>query len=154
MQQDEQSQVRNILKIAEGIYGILMPGVTEEWLSSDLTVAQLRVMLVLHTEGPSRMSSIAAATNVALPTATGIADNLVKKGLVTRVADLEDRRVVICELSPKGQEITGRLWAMGRFQMEKLLAGLSPEQLDKSAEVAGFLLSNIKDKAGAGWLAT
>jgi predicted RND superfamily exporter protein len=41
------------------------------------------------------MGAIASATGVALSTATGIVDHLVKKGLVLRDADPQDRRLVM-----------------------------------------------------------
>lgn len=141
--QDSEILVRHILKLAEDIYRAIKPGIPPEWLTSDLTVAQLRVLLILHTEGASRMSTIATSIGIALSTATGIVDNLVKKGLVIRKADPEDRRLVICSLSPEGQETINRLWTLGQFQMEKLLYGLSLEELKKADEVAEILLGNV-----------
>ena len=92
MSRDKDGLTQYILRLSEEIYNELTPGVPPEWLSSDLTVAQLRVLLVLHTDGPGRMSSIASVIGVALSTATGIVDNLVRKGLVLRDADPQDRR--------------------------------------------------------------
>jgi DNA-binding MarR family transcriptional regulator len=145
--QDSGTLVRHILKLAEDIYRSVKPIVPTEWLTSDMTVAQLRVLLVLYTEGASRMSAIASSLDIAVSTATGIVDNLVKKGLVMRGTDPEDRRLVICTLSPQGQETINRLWALGQFQIEKLLRGLSLEQLKKAAEVAEFLLGNVTSKS-------
>jgi len=147
MKQDSENLVRHILKLAEDIYRAVKPNIPPEWLTSDLTVAQLRVLLVLYTEGPSRMSSIASSLGIAVSTATGIVDNLVRKGLVMRGADPEDRRLVICTLSSQGRETINRLWALGQFQMEKLLQGLSLEQLKKAEKVADFLLSNVTSKS-------
>jgi MarR family transcriptional regulator, organic hydroperoxide resistance regulator len=147
MGQDSETLVRHILKLSGNIYRVVKPSVPPEWLTSDLTVAQLRILLVLYTEGPSRMSSIASSLGIAVSTATGIVDNLVKKGLVVRGADPEDRRLVICTLSSLGQETINRLWALGQFQIEKLLQGLSLEQLKKAAEVAEFLLLNVTSKS-------
>lgn len=147
MKQDSETLVRHILKLAEEIYRAIKPGVPPECLTSDLTVAQLRVLLVLYTEGSRRMSFIASSLGITVSTATGIVDNLVRKGLVMRGTDLEDRRLVICTLSPQGRETINRIWALGRFQMEKLLQGLSSEQLKKAAEVAEFLLSNVTAKS-------
>jgi DNA-binding MarR family transcriptional regulator len=141
---DIKKLISQILKLSEDIFQAIRLTFPPEWLSSDMTVAQLRVLLLLHSEGQSRMSSIANTLGIAVSTATGIMDNLVKKELVTRSADDEDRRVVICKLSHQGQETIQRIWALGRFQMEKLLYGLSQEQLEKSKEVAEFLLHNVK----------
>jgi len=143
VQQNKKSLIQYILKLAEDIYNALTPDIPAEWLSSDLTVAQLRVLLVLHANGPSRMSAISSALDVALSTVTGIVDNMVKKELVTREADSQDRRLVICRLSSAGQEIIRKLWTSGQLQMEKLLDGLTLEQLGKASGVAEMLLDNV-----------
>ena len=143
MQHNSEGLVKKILELAEAIYNRLSPRIPTEWLSSDLTVAQLRVLLVLQAAGPSRMSDIAATLEVALPTATGIVDKLVKKDLVVREADPQDRRLVIASLSAGGREIINGLWISGQLQMERLLDGLTPEQLGKAAEVAEMLLDNV-----------
>jgi DNA-binding MarR family transcriptional regulator len=140
---DSKTVVRHILKLSEDIFRATKLSVPPEWLSSDMTIAQLRVLLLLHAEGPSRMGSIAASISTTLPTATGIVDNLVKKELVTRGADPEDRRLVICELSHQGQETINLMWTLGQFQLAKLLRGLSLEELEKSEEVAEILLRNV-----------
>ena len=109
MHPDDDGHANRIMRIAEVIYGQLAPHIPMEWLSSDLTMAQLRVLLVLQAVGPSRMSDIASTLEVALPTVTGIVDKLVKKDLVTRQADPGDRRVVIVGLSVGGQELINSL---------------------------------------------
>jgi len=141
---DSKNLVKQILYASENIFQVMGITIPPEWLMTDMTVAQLRVLLLLHTEGPSRMSSIAATLGIAVSTATGIIDNLVRKELVIRSADTEDRRVVICGLSPRGQEIINSIWIYGQLQMKKLLNGLSPEQLEKAKEVAEMLLQNAK----------
>jgi len=148
MKQNKGVLVQHILETAGNIYGALNPTIRLEVLSSDLTVAQLRALLILHTNGPSSMSSIASILQVALSTTTGIMDNLVRKEMVVREADPHDRRLVICKLSPAGQEVINGLWRSGEFQMERLLDGLTLEQLKKAAEVAETLLDNVSRNAG------
>jgi DNA-binding MarR family transcriptional regulator len=140
---DIKTVVHHILKLSEDIFRAIKLSVPSEWLSSDMTIAQLRVLLLLHAEGPNRMGSIAASIGTTLPTATGIVDNLVKKEMVTRGADPEDRRLVICELSTLGQETVNLMWTLGQSQLAKLLRGLSLEELEKSEEVAEILLRNV-----------
>jgi DNA-binding MarR family transcriptional regulator len=135
--------IRRILKTAEDIYRTIKLSVPPEWLTSDMTVAQLRFLLLLYSEGPSQMSSIASSVGIAVSTATGIMDNLVKKGLVTRRAEPGDRRLVICTLSPQGKETINRMWTLGQSQIKDLLKGLSIKQLEKTSEVAEFLLANV-----------
>jgi DNA-binding MarR family transcriptional regulator len=146
-ERDNETLINHILKLSEDIYRTIKLSVPPEWLTSDMTIAQLRVLLILHAEGPSQMNFIASSLGIAVSTATGIVDNLVKKELVMRGADPEDRRLVICTLSPQGQETISRMWAIGQSQIKKLLLGLSVEQLEKTREVAEFLLANVKLKS-------
>jgi DNA-binding MarR family transcriptional regulator len=134
--------IRHILKMATGIYEAIGPAVPFEWFSSDLTVTQLRVLLILKVDS-SNMSRLAASMGVTLPTASGVVENLVHKELVVREADPQDRRLVICTLSPKGQDLIGKLWEFGRLQIEQLLKGMSSIELTKSAEVVDILYSNL-----------
>lgn len=144
---EHQILIKQILKIAEEIFQEVKPIIPSEWLTSDVTVAQLRVLLVLYAKGPIRMSFIASYIGIAISTATSIVDNIVKKGLVIRSDDPEDRRLVVCKLSPKGQKLINHLWMLGRGQIEKLLQGLTLEQLKKAGEVAGFILSSAKSNS-------
>ncbi len=146
MKQEKEALIQHIIEVSGNIYDALKPNIPVDYLSSDLTVAQLRVLLVLHTDGPAKMSSIASILHVALSTATGVMDNLVKKELVVREADLHDRRLVVCKLSPAGQELINKLWVSGEFQMERLLNGLTLEQLGKATEVAEMLFDNVSPK--------
>jgi DNA-binding MarR family transcriptional regulator len=147
---DRQRLIEHILKLSEDIFRLVTPIVPSEWLSSDVTVAQLRVLLLLYTEGPSRMSAVAAGLGIALSTATGIMDNLVNKSLVERGALPDDRRVVLCRLTARGQELVSHVWDLGRTQVDRLLRGLTPRQLQQAAAVAESLLASAQQSASGG----
>ncbi len=136
-----------IMELSDKIYRSAGPNAPHEGLakllSGDLTVAQLRVLLLLYTGGSMRMSAIAEYLCVAVSTATGILDKLVVKNLVVRDIDTTDRRQVICCLSHAGQELMGGLWNVGRSMIEKMLQGLDYEQLQLAAQVAEFLYAGV-----------
>ncbi len=142
MSRTKKNIVKEILDLSEKIFATIPVTIPPEWFSSDATIAQLRILLLLHMQGSARMSTIASKLGIALPTATGIVDNLVKKELVMRDTDPHDRRVVICNLSSTGQIFINKIWVSGQSQMERLLDGLTLEQLEKAAEVADFLYQN------------
>jgi len=144
MKQSSEVIIDRILQLSNDIFHSIRLTIPAEWLTSDMTIAQLRVLLFLYTEGPSSMSTIALAIKISLPTITGTVDLLVKKNLVTRKDDPEDRRLVICSLSPEGQEIINKMWTLGRLQMQKMLQGLSILELTKAYEVAQILLRNVQ----------
>ena len=69
---DSKTLVRQILKLSADIFQAIKLRIPPEWLMSDMTVAQLRVLLFLYTDGQSRMSSIASSLGIAVSTATGV----------------------------------------------------------------------------------
>ena len=139
----KQELVERILGLTDSIYRTLQVSIPPEWLSSDLTVAQLRVLLLLHTEGALRMSAVAAKLGIAVSTATGIMDKLVAKGFVLRQADEQDRRLVVMRLSPAGTKLMNAVWELGRAQIEKLLQGLDTAELKQAAELVRLLRERL-----------
>jgi len=137
---EKNSLVQEMLDLVGELFALVAPTLSLEHLASDVTVAQLKVLLGLRTIGPSPMSAIASAAGVVPSTATGIVDNLVGKDLVSRYPDPDDRRRVICQLSPKGEELTNGIWTWGRSQIGNLLEGMSVEQLRYGCEGARTLL--------------
>jgi DNA-binding MarR family transcriptional regulator len=133
----------SILDLSDDIFRAVKLSIPPDWLSSDMTLAQLRLLLFLHTEGPCRMSAIATSLGTTMPTITGTVDLLVKKGLAVRRDDPSDRRLVIIELSTSGVSMMDEIWALGRAQMKKLLHGLSTGELKKAQEVAEILFRNV-----------
>ena len=144
MKQNSKVIVHHILKLSNDIFRAIKFSMPPVWLTSDMTLAQLRVLLLLHTEGASRMSVIASSIGTTLSTVTGTVDILVKKEMVVRRDDPQDRRLVICDLSAKGQEMMSSMWTLGQQQLERLLDGLSIEELQKADEIAEILLRNVK----------
>lgn len=127
----QEELVERILQLGEKAFRELMPILPTEWLQLDLTMPQLKVTLLLFMSGPSRMSDIASALGVSLATATGVVDRLVERDTVVRESHPDDRRVVLCRLSEKGQKMIGGLWQLARDRAKELLelAAISQLQL-------------------------
>jgi DNA-binding MarR family transcriptional regulator len=113
----------------EELESAITPIIPHDWLTTDLTMPQLKVMVILWREGPARMSELASGLAVTLATATGVVDRLVEKGYVVREGLPGDRRVVICRLSQEGQEFMKALWLSGRVQIARILEVMTPDQL-------------------------
>jgi DNA-binding MarR family transcriptional regulator len=121
--------IEALQKKLEELEGAIVPIVPQDWLLTDLTMPQLKVMLILWREGPSRMSELASGLGVTLATATGVVDRLVEKDYIVREGLPGDRRVVICRLSNGGLEFMKALWMSGRIQIGRILGVMTPEQL-------------------------
>ncbi len=74
------------------------------WMEIDLTIAQLRTLLVLAEEGPLVIGQIARRLGIGLSTGGHLVDRLVQAGLAERAEDAEDRRRTVARLSPDGEE--------------------------------------------------
>ena len=96
--------VASILMTSDKLFRKLLPTVPQEVLTLDVTMPQLKIMLILFIHGPMRMSAIASEMGVALPTATSFIDRLVDKNFVIRESQPNDRRVVLCRLVEAGQK--------------------------------------------------
>ena len=145
MKESEKKElIERILWLSDKTFHDLLPMVPTEWLQLDLTMPQLKVVLLLFLNGNSRMSEIASALDVSLATATGVVDRLVERKIVLRENHPDDRRVVICCLSEKGEEMIGGLWHLARERIRELLGMVEQTKLVLVIEVLEALL-----KAGA-----
>jgi len=132
--------VESVLELGEKAFRDLFPILPKEWLSLDLTMPQLKVVLLLFLNGPERMGTIASALGVSLATATGVVDRLVEKDMVTREGDPNDRRIVLIRLSDKGEKIITGLWQLARVNTEALLKALDQRKLQLLNEALSALL--------------
>ena len=148
MEADKANMILPIMQTVEEIYKFIGPAVPEEWLSSDITVTQLRLLLVLQSCDHLRMSDIALQLKVSLPTATVVVNSLVHKNLVKRESNPQDRRLVICKLSPEGQTLTKKLWGSGQTVIEKLLEGLTTEQIQRTTDLVKLLYQSAQKFSG------
>jgi DNA-binding MarR family transcriptional regulator len=67
-------------------------------------------------------------------------DRLVERGLVERLADPEDRRVVLVRTADEGQQLIEQLVTSWRTLSTPLLEALTPEDLSKVHEALRVLL--------------
>jgi DNA-binding MarR family transcriptional regulator len=101
----------------------------KEWSNLDLTMPQMRTMVLL-AQGSRRMSELAEALNIGLSSATSMIDRLVNKGLVERIPDSHDRRLVLCQLTRHGRDEMERVWRIERQRITALAHALTEEELE------------------------
>ncbi len=134
-----------------GVFGLLLSQ------DSELTLNQLRVLFRLHYRESVVMGEVADLLGVAQPTATGVIDRLVEKGLVERESDPADRRRVVVRLSAAGRERIQAIRCAGAkaaqavfsrldsLQREALLQALEPVYQLLMEEVASGQ-SDVEDE--------
>jgi DNA-binding MarR family transcriptional regulator len=103
-----------------------------DW-AAGLTMPQLRVLFFLGRAGPSSVGEVAAGVGVSQPSATETLDRLVRAGLVARLPDGTDRRVVRNVLTAEGREMIDRPWETRRAVLASALRNSSPRDRVKIA---------------------
>ena len=113
----------------------LHTGPVGHWLELDLTMPQLKTLLLVDWLGPVSMSQLAAQLRISLPTTTGLVDRLVEAGLARRESDARDRRIVRACSTETGRSLVVRLRSAGSDRLGRVLGHLSVEELHRCAEV-------------------
>ena len=105
-----------------------------KWPGGALSLVHLQVLFTLSSDGPLPMSRLAEAMDVSQASATGIVDRMEQRGLVERLRDDEDRRVVRVALADGGRETLATIAAERRERLTTILGELD------DAELEGFLV--------------
>lgn len=102
-----------------------------------VSAPQVNCLIVLYENGPLPLSQIARLIMVKSSTVTGIIDRLEQKGLVRRVRNSPDRRMITIELTEAGnalaqhapppiqQKIVDGLKRLPKSEIEKIMDGLN-----------------------------
>jgi DNA-binding MarR family transcriptional regulator len=110
----------------------------------DLTMPQMITLFAIRTAGTCRMSELAEVTQQSAGTLTGIVDRLIEDGLVARVRDADDRRVVQVALTQMGQERMQRVEEVRHEDMARVLRSFSLEQLRQLEELLALLYTGLQ----------
>jgi DNA-binding MarR family transcriptional regulator len=132
----------------------MLPVPMPDLSAMDLTMTQLRMVMLLYQKKRMRVSELAAILGVTSATVSGIVDRLVERGAVVREADPEDRRAVICCLSQHGLEMMDGFQNTQRQRLDSLLVELSVKHLraydDLMAAITEIIMrrGQVSDKPG------
>lgn len=105
---------------------------------SSLTTSQVSIMNQLRMRGPSRVSTIAQAELIRMPTASNALYQL------ERHRDEEDRRGVLVALTQLGESELAIVSQQRASALAEIMRWLEPEDLDTANEVA-TVISKLAD---------
>ena len=113
-----------------------------------LPLAQLRLLWTVHHSHEATMKDFSERLGVSQSTVTQLADRLVKRGLVDRLADPADRRVVRLRISQAGRHLLGTADHERKKMLLSLWKALS--ESDRSAVLHGLdVLGNAAEQLRA-----
>jgi DNA-binding MarR family transcriptional regulator len=111
-----------------------------------ITPAQSRLLRTLaHFGSPPRMADLAERLEVVPRAVTSLVDGLEANGMVRRVPDRSNRRVIRIEVTDAGRQALRELRGARRSAAQEILAPLTEEQ----REVLGGLLTTLIDGGDA-----
>lgn len=104
-----------------------------EVIGGEVTLPQLRLLLVLRDLEPCPSVRVAEALGLGASSVTRLADRLVGSGHVTRGGDPANRSVVTLALSDRGHHVVAEVMRARAAEFERILARLSPQTRAETA---------------------
>jgi DNA-binding MarR family transcriptional regulator len=120
----------------------------QELAELDLTMAQLKAVMVLHRSGPVTIGRFAEAVGTKLPAASVFVDRLEQAGLAVRREDGEDRRRVVIEMTERAARMAARLRG-GRERVAAAIQRMAPEARDALARGIEALADELERERDA-----
>jgi DNA-binding MarR family transcriptional regulator len=131
------ADVREIIAAQHVIYQSALGKNSNEWLSLDLSMGQLKGLITLTARRGMTVSEVAEALGVGKPAASMLVDRLTQLGLVSRHEDADDRRRTVVEPTEVGDALVTRLRENGGEQaMIGWLRQMAPD--DRAALARGI----------------
>ncbi len=133
--------------VAYAFADILRAACIEQGKSYVVTPPQWGVMAVLHESDGMTVGTISQRRAVDAPTITGIIKRLEQNGLIERLNDREDRRVVKVYLTTEGENILRVLNPAVEAFNHSMLQGLSEAERKTFLENLQRIIVNLTDVA-------
>lgn len=99
----------------------------------DITVEQFHILRFVR-RGSESLSELAKAKNISRPAMSQAVEVLVKKGLLTRIQNTQDRRYVELALTEAGNKLLDAVFQDTRQWMKKRMRGLTTAELETIAK--------------------
>jgi len=126
---DREKAVGELLRLQDELIHHRATWDAEPWLDLNMSTPQLKALLLISKEDRMRMRELARRLGGSFSNATVLVDRLVDRGLVERMAEPEDRRVVLVRASKEGRDVLEGLVTSWRTLSPELLQRLSSEDL-------------------------
>lgn len=114
-----------------------------EFVELGLTMAQAKILYLVHSAGTLRMSELASRLGVTISTTSAQVDRLAALGLLRRSEDPADRRHVLLATTDAGTDQLERMRELNVEQLHRLVARLGDDDLETVAAAIGILAANV-----------
>lgn len=112
-------------------------GDVSEWMKLDMSMPQMKVLMLLNNHGSLKVSEIAEKMGASLSNMTGLLDRLEQSHFVERKHSERDRRIIVVELTEEAKNIFRSIYQKGH---------------EKSKTPCNGSMTRKKKKSTKGWL--
>ncbi len=113
---------------------VMEPMRMQVWEERQLTVSQLRLTYLIRDQDNPSLGDLAESLGITGATMSGLVDRLAKRGLVERLPDTTDRRVVRVRLTKEGEELSSDLKRAGHDFLREVFTRMGPKATADLAE--------------------
>lgn len=121
--------IAKVVRLRRRVNHFMREGSVESWINLNLTIPQMKCLIYILRHEKTNLSGLAAGIHVTPANVTGIIDRLVEQGLVARIQDSADRRVLWLSVTQKGESMLASLKEGKMGRMRELLERLSDKEL-------------------------
>jgi len=126
---DRAEEIRDILKLQDELVRHRIVWDVGPWLELEMSTPQLKALLLVSEEEGMRMRDLARRLGGSFSNATVLIDRLVERGLAERLAEPQDRRVVLVRATKEGRRLVEQLVTSWRALSSPLLETLDQRDL-------------------------
>src|SRR5207244_1392780 len=114
-----------VVRASRALVGITIRALAS--VSDEVTLPQLRTLVVVSLQGPQTVSALADRLDVHASTMTRMCSRLVARGLVVRTPSAIDRREVVIELTGQGQSLVNVVMDKRHREVDAVVRRMTPE---------------------------
>jgi DNA-binding MarR family transcriptional regulator len=123
-----------VVRASRALVGITVRALAS--VSDEVTLPQLRTLVVVSLQGPQTVSALADRLDVHASTMTRMCNRLVTRGLVVRTPSATDRREVVITLSTSGKQLVEDVTTRRRHEVDAIVQRMTPH--DREAVVTAL----------------
>ncbi|MDR3519523.1 MAG: MarR family transcriptional regulator [Candidatus Pacebacteria bacterium] len=120
----------------------ILKSIKREGFEHDLTFSQVELLGFIGPTGKETMKSIADHLGITPPSATEIVKEMEKKGLIKRIDDKKDRRIVFIVLSTSSKKLSVSLCKQKELMFKKMLSKLNKKDYENFERIIRILITN------------
>ncbi|MCS7479157.1 MarR family winged helix-turn-helix transcriptional regulator [Umezawaea endophytica] len=103
--------------------------------SEHLGRGTIQPLMVLHRDGPQRVSALAVSLGLDRTTVTRHLDELAQRGLIDRQPDERDRRALVVSLTPMAADHLNAMRTKNRQRIRRVFADWTPQEREMFGEM-------------------